>query len=216
MKRSHAITAMLAAALAVPGMAQAAATEGTQKIAVIAFQQAVAATNEFRRDYADVQKKYEPKREALKTLNDQVVALKNELQTKGATMTDGDRATRTRTLDEKTKQLQRDQDDDQNAYQQDMQDVFNRIAGKVVDVTSDYAKLKGFTLVLDGSSDQTQLVLYANPATDITRDVIAAYNDKSGVPAPPASAGAAAAPAAPAAHPPAHAPATHTTPPSSH
>jgi len=47
------------------------------------------------------------------------------------------------------------------------------------------------------------VVLYANPATDITKQVIEAYNVKSGVPAPPAQPAAATprpAPKTPANH----------------
>jgi outer membrane protein len=49
---------------------------------------------------------------------------------------------------------------------------------------SDYAEKHGYTLVLDEGDQQTQTVLYALPAMEITREVIDAYNTKSGVPAP--------------------------------
>jgi outer membrane protein len=41
-------------------------------------------------------------------------------------------------------------------------------------------------LVLDAGIEQNATVLYAVPSTDITRAVIDAYNQKSGIPAPPA------------------------------
>ena len=41
---------------------------------------------------------------------------------------------------------------------------------------------QGITVVLDNSA-----LLYAAPATDITKTIIDAYNTKSGVPAPPAA-----------------------------
>jgi len=50
-----------------------------------------------------------------------------------------------------------------------------------------YAELHGFTLVLDVSQQQSP-VLYASTATNITKEIIDAYNQKSGIPAPPASA----------------------------
>jgi len=60
--------------------------------------------------------------------------------------------------------------------------------------------------VLDGGEQQTQMVLYANPATDISKAILDAYNVKSGVPAPAAQP--AAATPRPATRPPAqHAPA---------
>ena len=67
-----------------------------------------------------------------------------------------------------------------------------------------YAEQQGYTLVLDYAQQQSP-VLYAQPAADITKQVIEAYNVKSGVPAPPPQPAETAAPAAPkpAARPPA-------------
>ena len=81
-----------------------------------------------------------------------------------------------------------------------MQEVYNGVASKVYDVLASYAQQQGFTLVVDGSSNQQQapVVLYASPSTDITKAVIDAYNLKSGVPAPPAQPAASAAKPSPA------------------
>ena len=66
-----------------------------------------------------------------------------------------------------------------------MQDVYNALASKVYDVMQAYAELHGYTLVLDVSQQQNP-VLYASTTTNITKDIIDAYNQKSGIPAPPA------------------------------
>ena len=66
--------------------------------------------------------------------------------------------------------------------------MYNNLASKVYDVMEAYAKLKGYTLVLDISQQQTP-VLYASDGTNITKEVIDAYNTKSGIPAPPAAGG---------------------------
>jgi len=65
-----------------------------------------------------------------------------------------------------------------------MQDVYNALASKVYDVMQAYAELHGYTLVLDVSQQQSP-VLYAATANNITKDIIDAYNQKSGIPAPP-------------------------------
>ncbi len=210
MKRSLALILMLASGLVLNAAAQtsaapaAAASTGPAKIAVVAFQVAVAQTNEGQRDFADLQKKYEPKRAQLKTLSDEVDNLKKQLQTQGDTLSEAERASRTRTIDEKSKQLQRSAEDAQNDFQQELQDVYNGLASKVYDVLAAYAQQHGYTLVLDVAQQQNP-VLYASDSTNITKPVIDAYNLKSGVPAPPAAAAAepdAPAPArrAPAAH----------------
>ena len=88
-----------------------------------------------------------------------------------------------------------------------MNEVYNKVATKVFDVLNEYAKQQGFTLVVDGSASQQQspVVLYASPSTDISKAIVEAYNLKSGVPAPPPQA-----PDAPAAPKPAtRAPAAH-------
>ena len=66
-----------------------------------------------------------------------------------------------------------------------MQGLYSKLASKVYDVMESLAQKRGFTLVLDISQQQNP-VLYASSATNITKDVIDAYNLKSGVPAPPA------------------------------
>jgi outer membrane protein len=161
------------------------APAGPLRVAVIAFQAAVGQTNEFQRDFADLQKKYDPRRQQLKTLSDEVDSLTKELQNKGASLTDAERATRAHALDEKKKQLDRETQDAQTDFQADMQVMINRIASKVGAVMTDYAQAQGYTLVLDASDQQSPIVLYATENNNITRQVIDAYNAKSGVPAPP-------------------------------
>jgi outer membrane protein len=162
-----------------------AAPAGPAKIAVIAFQLAVAQTNEGQRDFADLQKKYAPKEASLKSLSDEIDALNKSLQDPAANLSDVERANRTKSVDDKKKQLDRETEDLRNDGQQDMQDLYTSLASKVYDVMQNYAEGQGFTLVLDISQQQSP-VLYASGGTNITKQVIDAYNVKSGVPAPPA------------------------------
>jgi len=191
MKRSLILAFTLASGFALSAAAQtpaaAAAPAGPAKIAVIAFQAAVGQTNEFQRNFADLQKKYEPKRADLKTLNDEIETLTKQLQAQGDKLSEQERASRAKTIDDKTKQLKRSAEDAQNDFQGEMQEMYNGVASKVYDVLSAYAQQQGFTLVLDVSQQQNP-VLYANESTNITKPVLDAYNVKSGVPAPPPSA----------------------------
>jgi len=176
---------------------------GPAKIAVIAFQVAVTKSNEFQRAFADLQTKFQPKRDALKTLNDQIDSLTKELQATDSKLTDAEKAAKARQLDEKKKQFDRDQEDDQNDFSQQMQELFQATGAKIYDVLSTYAQQHGYTLVLDVANSQQNPVMYALPTMDITNEVIAAYNTKSGVPAPAAAprAPGAQTPRAPAAKP---------------
>jgi outer membrane protein len=209
MKRSLALIAILASGFVLSAAAQtaaAAAPAGPTKIAVIAFQVAVAQTNEGQRNFSDLQKKYDPKRQQLKALSDEIDGLTKQLQAQGDKLSPTEQQSRAKTIDDKTKQLKRDAEDAQNDFQQEMQDLYNGLAAKVYDVLANYAQQQGFTVVFDvtGSQQQAPIVLYANESTNITKQIIDAYNLKSGVPAPPAPP-AAAAPARPAAaKPPVH------------
>jgi outer membrane protein len=203
MKRSLALIVTLASGIALSAAAQtlpapaAAAPAGPAKIAVIAFQVAVAQTNEGQRNFADLQKKYDPKRQQLKVLSDDVDNLKKQLQAQGDKLSDAERANKAKTIDDKEKQLQRQAEDAQNDFQQEMQELYNGLASKVYDVLASYAQQQGFTLVLDVAQQQNP-VLYASDSTNITKQIIDAYNVKSGVPAPPAQPAATPAPARPA------------------
>jgi outer membrane protein len=204
MKHSIVLVLTLASGFALSAAAQtlpapptsAAAPAGPAKVAVIAFQGAVSQTNEFQRDFADLQKKYEPKRTQLKTMADEIDGMEKQLQAQGSTLSDADRATRAKTVDEKKKQAQRFAEDAQNDLGQEANELYNKVATKVFDVLSEYCKQQGFTLVLDGTSNQQQapVVLYATPNIDISKAIVDAYNLKSGVPAPPPQPPAAPSP----------------------
>jgi len=226
MKQSLAIAVLMASGIVLGAAAQtpaesaaaapantpaSAAAPTSPKIAVIAFQVAVGQTNEFQRNFADLQKKYDPKRMQLKSLSDEVDNLTKQLQTQGDKLSDAERANRAKQIDDKKKQLQRDGEDASNDFQNEMQEMYQGLASKVYDVLSTYAQQHGYTLVLDVAQQQTP-VLYAVDSTNITKPIIDAYNVKSGVPAPPApAAGAAPTGAAPLAPKPAP-----RTPPTTH
>jgi outer membrane protein len=205
MKRSVALVLILASGLVLqaaaqtssapePAAAAPAASSGSARIAIIAFQPAVAKTNEGQRAFADLQKKYQPKQTALKTMSDEIDNLTKQLQTQGNTLNEAERAARAKTIDDKKKQLERNAEDAQNDFQNEMNELYGSLAQKVYDVLNDYAKQHGYTLVLDIAQQQSP-VLYATESTNITQAVIDAYNAKSGVAAPPAPA--AEVPAAP-------------------
>lgn len=205
MKRTLALIVLLASGMVLSASAQtpaAAAPAGPAKVAVIAFQLAVAKTNEGQRDFADLMKKFEPTRAKLKAQNDELENLSKQLQAQGDKLAPAEQQSRAATIESKKKQLDRDAEDAQNDLQQQEQQLYASLASKVYDVLQGYVEKQGFTIVLDvtQSQQQAQQVLYAAPSTNITEAVVDAYNAKSGVPAPPA-APAAAAPKAPVHHP---------------
>ncbi|MGA2205804.1 MAG: OmpH family outer membrane protein [Terracidiphilus sp.] len=202
MKRSLALVVLLASGLvlnaaaqtpAAPAASSAPAAAVPAKIAVINFQLAVAQTNEGQRDFADLQKKYAPKEATLKALSDEIDNLTKQLQAQSASLSEMERNSRAKTIDDKKKQLDRETEDLRNDGQQEMQDLYNNLASKVYDVVQSYAQQQGYTLILDASQQQTP-VLYVSNGSIITKAVIDAYNLKSGVPPPPPAEPAAQSP----------------------
>ena len=208
MKRTLTAAAALAVTFAVTAMAQVSqppaapapasaasvpAPTGVTKFAVIAFQQAVISTNEGREGVARVQQKFAPKQAQLKAENDEIDTLKKQMQAAGSTLSQDERATRLRTIDDKEKSLQRQAQDAQSDFQQAMTEVFQGIAQKFFAVMQDYAQRHGYGLVLDSSAQQTPIV-WESKGADISAAVIAEYNQKSGVAAPAAQPAGSTAP----------------------
>jgi Skp family chaperone for outer membrane proteins len=172
------------------------------KVAVIAFEQGVVATNEGQRAVADIQKKYEPKKNAIEARSTEVDSLKKQYQALPATLSDEERASRLKDIDTKEKALQRDVEDAQNAYNADVQEAYGKVAQKFGGTAVKYAQDHGFTLLLNiGGQQQLPTVLWWQRETDITQATIDAYNVASGVAAPPPQAPTPAAHHTPAAAP---------------
>jgi Skp family chaperone for outer membrane proteins len=147
------------------------------KIALIAFEQAVFATNEGQKTVQDIQKKYEPKRAQIETQGKEVDSLKKQIQSAPATLSDEERATRLKNIDSKEKELNREAEDANNAYQADLQEAYGKVARKVSATVQTYVAQNGYTLLLDVSNQQNSNVMWAsqNPNIDITMAVVDAY-----------------------------------------
>jgi outer membrane protein len=174
------------------------------KIAVIEYEQAAAATNEGQRSLQELQTKYQPKKAALDALAGEIDTLQRQLQAAPATMPEDERESRARTLDMKQKQYQRDSEDAANAYNADVQEAIGKVAQKMGPVVMKYVQQNGYTMLLDNNgAQQGGLTLMWAPGTDISKEVVDAYNAASGVAAPTPSAPSASRPqpAAPAARP---------------
>jgi outer membrane protein len=169
------------------------------KIGIVAIQAAIANTNEGKKELDTLQQHFSPRQAELKNQSDEIENLKKQLQAQGDKLTDDARATQVRSIESKQKTLQRSGEDFQNEVQQAELELLNRLGGKMQKVMETYAKTNGYAVILDVSNPQTTPVLYAAEATNITKDLIDAYNAQSPVAAPaakPAGNGAANKPPA--------------------
>jgi len=202
MNRTLSTLCTLAFAISVPVLAQTAAAPtsvtpapapvaSTAKIALIAFQEAVFATNEGQAKTQEIQRKYEPTKAKIETLNGEVESLKKQLD--GGKLSDDEKATTARTLETKEKDLQHEEENAETNYNGDLGDAFNKLAVKLYPVAQKYAATHGFTILLNETQQQNQLpmIMWAAEGQDVTKAVIDAYN------AEPANA---AVPSAPTPH----------------
>lgn len=166
---------------------------GANKIGIINIQEAILASNEGQRDLNALQKKFEPTQNELNALNKEIDSLKTQLQTQGDKMNEEARNGLVKNIENKQKTLQRRAEDAQSDFQSQQGEVANRIGVKIMEVVDKYAKQNGYTMVLDVSSPQSP-VLWALPNTNVTKDIVDAYNARSGVAAPVGATGQAATP----------------------
>jgi outer membrane protein len=174
-------------------------------VGILDVRNVIGATNEFRRDFEQLAKKFDPKRTEVEGLRTEIEQLKKQLG-EATNLTDADRASRVRAIEQKQKSLERVTEDAQNDFQTQQNEILQRVGGKLMDVVDKYAKQHGYSLIVDANSDQPGPVLWASDQVNISRAILDAYNQQSGVPAPAAnapSAGRPAAPSAPKANPPA-------------
>ena len=162
------------------------------KVGIVSIQDAIANTNEGKKELDALQQKFAPRQAALQTQNDELENLKKQLQAQSDKLSDEERNSRIRSATEKQKTLQRNAEDFQNEVQTAEQEILNRLGKKMLDVLEKYARDNGYAVVMDVSNPQTP-VLYANPGTNITKNLIDAYNAESPAAAAPKPAGSNAA-----------------------
>jgi outer membrane protein len=166
------------------------------KVAIISIQDAITRTQEGQKLIKELQDRYEPKSKELEGINGEINELRNQLNKGQNTMSDDARRDLMRRIQQKERDQQRSVEDARGQFNQEQQQIFNDIGGKVVTVITKYAQEKGYSIVLDISSPQSP-VLYAVNEVNITNDIIAAYDAETGGNAAAAGDAAAAKPAAP-------------------
>lgn len=183
-------------------------SRGQGKIGVINIQEAIATTQEGRKAFADIQKKYQPRQQELQRQQQEINALQDQLQKQSATLSDEERMRLSRELEDKQKMFKRATEDANADFQGDNQDAVRRIGQKMVRLLNEYAQQSGFVLVIEAA--QVQPYFMAREI-DLTEEIIRRYDAAN----PVAGADAAAPAAPPATKPPVPKPAANpaTAPP---
>jgi outer membrane protein len=168
------LSTFLAAVAQTPG-ATAASAAGGNKIGIVNIQDAIVNTNEGKKEFDALQQRFGPRNNELKTQNDEVEKLKTQLQAQGDKLNEDARAAQVKSISEKQKVLQRSAEDFQAEVQNAEQDVVNRLGQKMITVLEKYANANGYAVILDVSNPQTP-VLWAAKTTNLTKELVDAYN----------------------------------------
>jgi Skp family chaperone for outer membrane proteins len=150
-----------ALALALPVVA--AAQTNPPKIGVMNVLRAIVECSEGKQANEEFQKKFEAKRDELSRKQKEVETLQQQLKSQAATLNDEAQAALARSIQAKTTDLQRSQEDAEKEFNELRNQIFNRIGSKLAPLVQQYAKEKNFTLVLDSSSQTTQLTMSIRP-----------------------------------------------------
>jgi outer membrane protein len=167
----------------------AAAPDGQtpSKIGVIQVQAAIVSTKDGQKAVADLETKLSPLKNELEKKQAELRGMQDKLQRGGNAMSELAKADLARTIDQKTKSYQRDMEDAQAEFQDQQRKMLEELGQKMEQVIDKYAAANGYAVILDVSAPNTP-VLYAANSTDITKDIIALY-DEQGAFTKPASKG---------------------------
>src|SRR5262249_25111457 len=163
------------------------------KIGIVNIQDAIANTNEGKKEFDALQARFTPKQTELKGLNDELEGLKKSFEAQRDKLSPEASASQAKTIENKQKILQRNYEDAQAEFQQAEQEVVNRIGSKMLNVLESCAKDKVSFRFLDVPNPKTR-VLWTTREPTITKKLGEPNNAESGVPAPPAKQAAATPP----------------------
>jgi len=191
---NHKIARVLAIAILIPSALAVAQTEittvptnaiGPARIGMINIQSVIVSTNEGQKELLALEKRFEPKKNELKTLGDEIDALKKQLDTQGSKLNDEAGAALVKQIDSKQKLLGRSGEDAQADFAVQQNEVIQKILNKLIPIIDKYAKDNGLTFIIDGSKPWPEWPLvWGSPSADISKAVVDLYNANSGVPAP--------------------------------
>ena len=155
------------------------------KVGTINIEQAIFASNEGRRDFEALTKKFEPKQNELKGSADEIDSLKKQLAAQQDKLNDESREKLVKQIEGKQKSLDRQTQDAQEDFQNQQGEIGNRILGKMAPLIVKFATDNGYGMIIDTSQQWPRgPVIWYGPAVDITQPVVEAYNTQSGIPAP--------------------------------
>lgn len=154
------------------------------KVAIISLQKAVLDSADIKAKSAAMETRYKPRVTQIETLDRDIAALTNNLQTNQGKLTPQAEADMSAQLQRKQRDVQRYRDDLQGDVDNERNVILGKATQQMQDVVKKYAEANNIDIVVE-----SQATVYFKGALDITKDVIAAYDKQypaSATPAAPA------------------------------
>ena len=149
------------------------ATTAAPRVALVNIQDAILATSDGQAAAKQLDEQFSPRKAKLDEEQKAIAALQKQLDD-GAALSDDERKSLTKDIEDKTVLLNVETDQDDTDLQAAQNQVLRNLGRKMVAVIVEYATTTGYAMVFDISTSQAPL-LYAENATDITKQVIGAY-----------------------------------------
>jgi outer membrane protein len=147
------------------------AASAQAKVAVINLQKAVLESAEIKAASAAMEARYKPRVTQIETLDKEIAAIGQNLQTNAGKLTQQAEAELNAQGQRKQRDVQRLRDDLQADVDRDRNDILQKSAVKMTDVLKRLADEKGYDIVVDAP-----YAPYFKAALDITPDLIAAFD----------------------------------------
>jgi len=163
-------TAALALCAAALALAQTPRT--APKVALVNIQDALLGTADGQNAAKQLDAEFGPRKDTLEQEQKAIAALQNRLE--NGKLSDADREKLTQEINDRAVVLNVKIDQADQDLDAAQKKVLSTLGKKMVAVIVEYAASKGYNMVFDISTSQAPL-LYAENATDITSEVVAAY-----------------------------------------
>jgi outer membrane protein len=159
------------------------------KVAVIDMQAALLGTKDGQKAVNDFKTKFAPRQQEFQKREADLQTKQEQYRKAENTLSDEAKAAQQRDIDALTKTLQRDTQDAQQDAQEEQNRLLNDLGSKVMQVINKYANDNKITLVFDVTNGQQgNNLLFASTTIDITREIIALYDQLTASGTAPAAA----------------------------
>jgi outer membrane protein len=153
-----------------------------RKVGILNVRQAIISSAEGKQASAELQSQFATQQAELENLRKQLEDIQNRLRN-DRVLSDQEKTRLSREFSQLQRLFQRKQDNFQEDVNIAENEVVERIGLKMMEVVDRYARENNFAVILDVSGQSG--VVYADPAVDITQDIIRLYDQSHPVSAAP-------------------------------